>query len=311
MKRNFVAVCLSAALPFLTAGSFRSFAQGTAVHFLNASPDARTLSVGGASAASEADAFAFWNNGASSALSARKMAVAASFGLWQPDVTGAQQYAVAGYGRIGERWSINAGGKYFRHRSYDIADDGGVFSGTFNPYEMSFGAGAGFSILPFLSVAASFNYIRSDIGASAAAGAFAADIGLYFRMNGIRAGLVAANLGSRIDYGAGGYNLPAHVDIAGGYTLGTDRHILAADMQAGIMLSDSSFSAKGGLEYRFGSLFRLAGGYCWNASPMLPGFASLGAGLSLYGVSLDVAYLFGGEGNAASNTLMFNLGYSF
>ena len=129
---------------FFLTGSVIAFAQESAAQFLNASPDAKTLSVGGASVGSEANAFAFWNNAASAGLSDKTMAASAAFGLWQPDAMKAQTYAVAGYGRIGKRWSITAGGKMARYQSYDIADDNGLFTGSFTPMEMALGVGAGF-----------------------------------------------------------------------------------------------------------------------------------------------------------------------
>lgn len=296
---------------FFLTGSVIAFAQESAAQFLNASPDAKTLSVGGASVASEANAFAFWNNAASAGLSDKTMAASAAFGLWQPDAMKTQTYAVAGYGRIGKRWSITAGGKMARYQSYDIADDNGLFTGSFTPMEMAFGVGAGFNILSGLSVSATFNYIRSDIGAPEVANAFAADLGVYFKHKGLRAALSAANLGTSVNYGGKDYSLPAHIDLGAGYTLGEGTHRMSVDAQAGYLITDSVVSAKGGLSYLFKDTFRLSGGYCWNSDSDFPSYATLGAGLCLFGVSLDAAYVLAPQGNPMGNTLMFNLGYSF
>lgn len=293
------------------SGSSIAFAQESAAQFLNNTPDAKTLATGGASVASEANAFSFWNNAAAAGQSSKTMSAAAAFGLFQPNTNSSQIYALSGFGRIGKRWSVTAGGKMQRYSSYDIADENGIFTGSFTPSEMSIGAGVGFNALPCLTVSAAFNYIRSDIGAPQVANAFAADLGVFFSYDALRAGLSASNLGTSINYGGADYSLPMHVDLGAGYTLGKGSHKLSADIQAGYYVSDSFLSAKGGLSYLFKDLLRLSGGYCWNSVSAIPSYATLGAGLSIFGVSLDIAYVMAAKDNPMANTLMFNLGYSF
>ena len=305
MKRIFAT--LFAVLSCAAAAS----AQGAA--FLDYDPDARSLGVAGASAVQEATAFSVWNNGAASVFSDNKFAAGASYGMWQPSFADVKQAAVAGYGVISDRWSINAGFRYDAYQPIETADENGIYSGSFTPNGMHATLGAAFRIIPSLAVSASASFVHSDIGGPQAANAVAFDIGLLYRLGNFKAALTAANLGTSLNYGGtGSYALPARIDLGVGYGIGhaEGRHTLDVSAQGSYLLSGGARAAAG-LRYCFNGMVNVAAGYNCGLAGGLPSYATLGAGLSFFGVSLDFAYLLASADTPMSGTMVINLSYAF
>lgn len=297
----------------IAASSTALFAQTYAAQFLDVNPDARALSVANSAVVMDASSFSVWNNAAASVFSDKSFSAAASYGMWQPSAADAQIASAAGFGKIGEKLSVSAGFKYFMHSSYDVSGADGVYTGTFTPSEYVASAGVAYKIIPSLSASLALSYVGSDLGGPKPGSAFAANLGLMYVNGGLRLGLTASNIGSSINYGgASSYSLPMHADLGVGYTFGSaEASRLSLSAQAGMLFADSSLTAAAGLEYKLKEVFRLAAGYNLCTAKGAPSFLSLGTGISLFGVSLDLAYLLGLSGSAASNTLMLNLGYAF
>lgn len=289
-----------------------AFAQGAS--FLEGTPDARSLAVAGATAAQEASAYSVWSNAASTVFSDDKFSAGASYGLLQPSFSDVQQLSLAGYGRISERWSVNAGFRYGMYPSVETADGSGIYTGSFSPSAMQASVGAAFRILPSLAVSATAAYVRSDIGGPKAAGAVGFDLGLLFRSKGFSAALTAANLGTRLDYGgAQSYSLPSRIDLGAGYGIGRasgSRHTLDISAQGSLPLAGKGMKVSGGLRYGFDGIFNVAAGYNCGLGG-LPSYATLGAGVRLFGVALDFAYAAAAAGSPMNGTMVFNLSYAF
>lgn len=287
-------------------------AQG--VSFLDYNPDAHALGVAGASAVDDATAFSVWNNAATTAFSEDKFSAGASFALWQPSFSNVRQAAVAGYGVISERLSINAGFRYDVYQPYDTADENGIYTGTFTPSGMQGTIGASFLAIPSLAVSVSASFVHSDIGGPKAANTFCFDIGLLYKYRTFRAALTAANLGASFNYGgASSYSLPSRVDLGLGYGIGYGhgRHTLDINAQGSYLLMTGGMRAAAGLRYCFNGLVHVSAGYNCGLSESLPNFASLGAGVSFWGVGLDFAYLMASAGTPMAGTMVVNLSYAF
>lgn len=306
MKR--LAITLSAVF-ICTAVSF-----GQGATFLGYNPDARSLGVAGASATDNATAFSVWNNAAASAFSEDNFAAGASFGIHQPSFSNVKQASVAGYGVLSERWSISAGYRYNAYQPIDIADESGIYNGSFTPSGMNASVGAAFKILPSLAVGATAGFVYSNIGGPKAATAVSFDIGLLYRVGGFRAALTAANLGTSLNYGgAKSYSLPSRADLGLGYCIGKEhgRHTLDISAQGSVPLAGKDFRAAGGLRYTFNDMVNIAAGYNYGIGEGLPSYASIGAGVKFFGVALDFAYLLAQSGTPLSGTMVFNLSYAF
>ncbi len=285
-------------------------AQNTAAGFLNSSPDAQALAQGGASAAMEATAYSFWNNPAAASLSDRKFAAGVSYGMMQPKLSKADMAAFAGYGRITDRISVQAAAKYYMHKPYDLVSPEGIYDGSFTPKEYSVGAGMSYRIIPCLSAGAGLSYIGSDIGGLKSAGAFSVNLGLFFKMKALTAGLTASNIGTSINYGGEAtYSLPMDISLGAAYKLGKpEKSNIDISVQAGMLPLDKSFRAAAGLRYNYAGLFHVSAGYSFAADKDAPSYLTLGAGAEIAGISFDFCYL---AGSVIANTLMFNLGYAF
>ena len=301
----------------LTAAISSSRAQ-TSVGFLDFNPDPVSLSMAGIGVTLEATPYAMWNNAAAAALDEGKFRIGAAYSLWQPSTTANDIVAVAGYGRIADFITISAGLKYFGHSPYEITDGStGMVTGRFTPVELQAGIGLGFRILPILSLGANIHYVHSDIGGLKKGSAVSADFGALVDLRFMRIGVTVSNIGSRISYGGlSSYGLPANVKLG----LGTvrhfgdeHRHAFSANLEGGMTLVSSSFFAGIGVLYAWNNLVRVAAGYHYGdtGKQFVGSYASLGAGVSFIGISLDAAYLIATDGSPVGNTFSLGLGYAF
>ncbi len=286
------------------------WAQGTAAEFLTSTPDAQALAQGGASVAMDATAYSFWNNPASSSFSEKKMAVGVSYGLMQPKLSKANMASLAGYGSITDKISVQAAAKLYMHKPYDLVSPDGIYDGTFSPKEYNVGVGVAYKIIPCLSAGVGLSYIGSDIGGPKSASAFAANVGVYFKKKALSAGLRASNLGTKLSYGgSSSYSLPMDIALGAAYKVGkVEKSNLDINAQVSMLPASSLFMAAAGLRYNYGELFHVAAGYSFAADSSAPSYLTVGAGVEIAGISLDLCYL---AGSVLANTLMFNLGYAF
>ena len=70
-----------------------------------------------------------------------------------------------------------------------------------------------------------------------------------------------------------------------------------------------AFSAAFGAEYGFNDMIFARAGYRYGGNSVLPSFASVGAGVKVAGIKMNVAYLLAND--LIGNTLSISLGYSF
>lgn len=316
MKRTLFVYALSvaAALTFC-----RTAVQAQTASFLNVNPDPEAMSLAGTGTVMEANAFSIWNNNAASALGGERFQVGAAYSLWQPSFSSNSNIAVAGYGRIAKFMTISAGFKYFSHQPYEVSGtEPGMVSGTFTPVEMQAVVGLGFKVLPILSLSANVGYVHSDIGGPKKGGAVSADFGALLDLKFLRVGLTASNIGSRIDYGgASSYGLPANIKLGAGtiQRFGSeDKHAVAVNLQGGMTFENPAFFAALGAQYCFNDFIRVAAGYHYgDPDKMVIGsYASVGAGVKLLGISLDLAYLIGlTPDSPLSNTFSVGVSYAF
>lgn len=309
MKKLLLTLAVALSAPLLAFSQ-----EGPAGQFLELSPDARALSVGGASLTMEPSSYAIWEGGAASAFSAKTLSVSATYGLWQPKGAGASVIAVAGYGKLSRKLSLNVGFKYMLEKGYDQTDINGSYLGSFTPKEFNVSAGVGYRFIPCLSAGLSLTYLRSDLGGPEVANGVGVDVSVLYKWRGLKASLQASNLGSKLNYGGSQkYSLPSKLMLGVGYTLGKEQAKNHVDFmaQGGMYFKGASGFGSVGVQYRLKEVFRLAAGYNYSSSDVLPSFASVGAGFCVAGVSFDLSYLIGSGDNLASNTLMFNIGYTF
>lgn len=339
MKANLLTLaCLSCIMTNAFAQTSYRVAE-TAGGFLAMAPDARAGGMGHAGTATSADAnSAFWNVG-KLADAPGSFGATATYSPWLPYlINGAWLGYAAGYKKLGRGQVVGASVQYFSDPAISsfpsLSPRGDIaISGS---YARQLGS--------HFSAGITLKYVSSDIGSSVISGtvlkparAVAGDVGFYYKSHSSdvdgdenlvwTVGAMLANIGPKMDYGAGyEYFLPTTLRLGGGFSYTANGlHKLNVTAEAGKLLVPTpvpgsntnqkpylegiikSFSdAPGGFkeemqevvvamgaEYWYKNLFALRGGYY--AENKVKGnrkFFTTGAGVRfLKHYTLDFAYL--------------------
>ena len=196
--------------------------------------------------------------------------------------------------------------------SYGIYDEYGNPAGDYSPNEHFFGVGAAYAVLPKLAVSLTAKYIGSDLAPEAKGSAFAADVNVVFRHKGFEAGLLAANLGTELNYGETSVALPMVFTAGARKEFGFGKKLkLDAGLDAGLVAQGKLTAVTGsaGLKLEMLDMISLMGGYRYSSDTAVsPSWMSAGIGLDISVVSLSAAYLMGGKDSPMSGTLCLTLG---
>lgn len=306
MIRKYISICA-----LFCAISFSSWGQSAS--FLNVPSDIRSSALGGSSVALSANAFSFFNNSSAAAFGTAG-AIGASYLMWQPDALNCNIVNLGAYFHMSEKFSITVGGKYNMIPEYDITDSKGNITGTFKPSEYIFGLGAAYAFNPNFALSVNAKYIGSEMGEDASGSSFAADLGLTYRIKSLNLGFTLANLGSKINYGDSDYSLPSVAKLGAAYTYTVKSHSITGTVEAGYLFpSDySTFIAAIGVEYAYKDIFAIRGGYHLGGDDTIePSYASAGASVQFYGISLGLTYLVAGSDSPIKNSMLLSLGYNF
>lgn len=283
---------------------------GQGVPFVNYLSDARSAAMGYSGYADESP-FAVQRNAAVMMLrQAPSTQLAASLLLWQPQMADNKLINIAGYTRSG-KIGFGAGMRYNSFPSVKITDFQGNITGDLTPREMVAEVGAGFNLHESLSLGANLRYIYSDLGGLKKASAFAADISALFQPSdnlNLSAGI--GSVGTAVDYGEGKSDLPTRIQTGVAYKLlKTDLHQLNAVADLGYQLAgiNAGVIAGAGAEYTYRELVSLRTGYRYETEKAGPSFASVGAGLHLFGFTLDLAYMLTPQGAPMQQTMLVSL----
>lgn len=186
----------------------------TAVPMLRISPDARAGGMGDLGIATTPDANAsFWNQ-AKIPFGKQKSALGITYTPWLKDLGLNDVYIVtlAGYHQIAEDQAISGSMRFFNLGNIQFTDFAGNDLQTFRPREWSFDVGYSRALSSKVGVGVALRYIYSNLANGNTNGvtykpgtAVAGDISFYYNgLNesgeGITAGAVMSNLGTKISY---------------------------------------------------------------------------------------------------------------
>lgn len=286
---------------------------GQSVNFVNISSDPTYFSLGGASLTTDANAFSVNSNASAMALSTDTMAVAASYGMWQPKGLNLGMASVSGYGLIGGVCAVGINGKYMMYKPYDIVEDNGFANGQFTPVEMAVELGVAYKIIEGLSAGVNVRYISSKLAGNNNSGtAVSADVSVSYRLKGLRFALAATNIGTKIDYGYSSYQLPAMAKVGVGYSYAINpKNTISAHLEGDYLLYKSSFMAGLGAEYNYNDMISARVGYHYGNEKAIPSFASAGIGVKIIGITLNAAYVLGFSNSPINGSCFVSLGYEF
>lgn len=309
MKRLSNKIVLVVALVALSLANINA----QTVPFVFISPDTQTIGMGGASVALDANAFALYNNPASIAMSDKRAAFAASYGIWQPLSSNNSLIGVSGFAKIGDKFGIGISDRHFLYQPYDIMDKTGATFRQFKPAEFAVDLGLSYKLIDMLSIGANLRYISSKLDENSNATALAADVAVTLKTGDISVALAAANLGSKIRYSQVDYSLSSMIKLGAAYKFKFAKNQrVSISAEGDYLLKERAIMAGFGAEYSFRELVMVRLGYHYgDARKAIPSYASAGLGLSFKGISVSAAYLIPFGASPLKNTLSVSLGYSF
>lgn len=290
----------SALLLALVASVFSMSAQTAS--FLNVPDDAKDLGMGGVSFVRDAECV----------LDETSLNADVSYFRWSPKGVGTNLIDVDvnySFGKVG----IIAEARMNGYASYPMFDGMGNGTGEYKPNEMMAGIGAAYAITDGLAVSVLAKYVGSNLAPEAKANAFCADVNLLYRNKDLTVGLLAANLGSSLDFGTAKVALPMAVKAGAAYDLGLGENFdLQLGLDAGYMAQSghNAVVASAGADFKMFDIASVRAGYHFSSNNAFdPSYISAGLGVDVSVISISAAYLFGPS--PMSGTLCAAIGVRF
>ena len=261
----------------------------TAGNFLSVGTGAGVLSMGGATLGAGRDlSAAAWNPAVLGYLSSSQYALShASLAL---DVS---QDWVAASGRVGRsatRWSASA--LYQNDGSLDGRDAFGAPTGSFDVSNLALGLAVARPFSPDVTAGARVNMIRESLGSASGSG-FGVDLGVQARRGALGFGAAARNLGGKMKYDSGSYDLPGVFGVGASWS--DERNGLRFALDANFPRAYYNDVRFGG-EWNWQQRVALRAGYrlelgAESGEPL--GGPSFGLGTGVNGFWFDYAFLAG------------------
>lgn len=280
MKR-IVAVILS-----VFALSFAAEAQDNVVFpFVEIDHNPATSAMGGASLLSD------FNHGE----------FGASFQMWQPSRT--SYISFRGAYKVIDKVTLRLDGSFGSGEQYEIRTGLTGTVSAFSPKESMVHFGAGYRFIDEFGVEIGGRYISNALAPQYSISGFGADVLLKGYLGECTLAGGVTNLGPSVE----GCPLPTAIALAAAYgTVFSELHSINFELDAKYYLSEGA-GVSFGAEYGYNDTVFVRAG-C-HAGGVVASYGSLGLGVKLSGVCLDVSYLAGS--GIINNSLCFGLGYSF
>lgn len=230
-----------------------------------------------------------------------------SYSLWSPENFNQNLINAMGYIKAGSNMSVGFALNYDILPSYYLTDSAGNESDkTFAPSNLIASAGIGYNINPHFSVGGTIHFaLQKNTEKNTYNSVFADIIANYITGNlTVSAGILS--IGGKV---GGTYSLPSSVTSGAVYKIELGKNTLNADMELDYFIS-GGLSSSIGAEYCFGNKYYARAGfhYSTDKSP-IPTFLSLGAGINISKISINIAYIT--ANSIIGNSLSIGLGYSF
>jgi hypothetical protein len=299
------AVCISAS------------AQGTAMDFIRSDRNPATLGTAGAGYASVdmGTAFSAFGNPAAISLAGHMVDAAGTFGMAPAGDGKALSYGGGASLRLGS-FGVSAGYIGTAYPKIPFFSEGGGASGSFAPSEMTVGLGLSYAIGDFLSFGALARYASSALDSKTTLTSFSADVMAMYRHDALTVSAGVASLGPKVASVANrSYPLPSSVRVGAAYKLGLGDFAVDFLADGDYYWANGTFGVAAGVQGGFRDMAFLRVGYRYSsvredfsAAPVPSGF-SAGAGVRLFGIGLDLAYILNsGTGGALVAGLSYRFG---
>ncbi|GHV68599.1 hypothetical protein FACS1894199_16090 [Bacteroidia bacterium] len=274
------------------------FVHSQSVSFLNTPSDARLLGMANAGYAMAGTPFVTQYNSAGLLhASDSAHAFGASLGSFQPESLDNTMVNIGGYYRLDKKSGMSFGMGYNTFKLAPGMDENGSDLGKLTPQEYVFAMGYAYKLLRSFSIAANLRFIASDLGGGTQASTVSMDVNMMYVLKNLSFGAGISNIGSKMDYGNGKYDLPTRLKAGGSYRLNlATAHSLRGSGEIDYQLQPSDFSgvmAGLGAEYTFKRLALRGGYHIGNEQKTTPSYISVGGGWIFSKSSFDFAYILG------------------
>ena len=270
---------------------------------IDRNPAGFALAGAGSSSTAFNMAYAAFSNPAASAFVPKRVEAAVSYASWAPSYLTSRNFAAGVTGRPVESLSLSVG---FARQGYDPLAEGASFA----PSDLLLGAGAGFAFSSSWSAGLTVNYMKQSLLEDYSLTGLGVSVLVQYHASDFNVAAGIVDLGGKVQSESGSsYSLPTSLKLAADYTLTFGKHSLQLALDGDYFFS-GNYAAALGLDLNLGGIGHFRSGYRF-ASPfaVLPSGLGLGAGLSLYGVTLDLGYMTASK--TLSGTWMAGLGYRF
>ncbi len=287
--------------------------QNEALPFTRITRDPVSLAMGGTSVTRTSGmSYASFSNAAAIPFSDRTFDVAAGYGMWYPSSSTVNNVSAGAAWNLKGKLGFAAGFSYGICQEYEIMNASGQAAGSFSPSEIQANIGLAWRFLPFISVGADVKYLGNTLAEGQSYSAVSSDIFLMSEFSSFRAAIGVSSLGSKVRSASGeSFSLPASATLGLGYgDVFGQRHGVEVLVDADCYFS-GAFSAAAGASYTYNDMVSVRAGYRYGGDSVIPSFASVGAGVKLFGVRLDAAYLIASGDSPLKNTFCIGIGYSF
>ena len=251
------------------------------------------------------------NYGSSILFSDNRLDLSATYLMWQPSSSNNSMIHAGGSFMVGKNIGILAGVRYNMLEKYYPTDENGNMGDAFSPSEYGINLGLAYKIGDSFGLSVQGKYIGSKLADANSGTAFAGDVDFQYMKNNLKVSAGVGNMGSKLDYGSGGYALPSRIKFGVGYDYSMDdKNRLSAAMNAAYQLPEevSGIIIGVGGEYTYNNMLSIRAGYSYaDAKRVHPGYLSVGAGVHFSGLYIDLSYFVASF--PMKNTLLFTLGY--
>jgi hypothetical protein len=281
--------------------------------FINISNDPRSVAMGNTYVASSGGAFSFFGNLSAMDQSDSKAAVGVSYRPWISNWSSDYNLtSFSGHSFKGKH-TLAVGMRLFSNPGYLMTDDQGNNLGEFKPGEKTFGLGYSYRLSDRTALSATVHSLSTELSKDYSGSSVYADLGLKTTFHQVDFGLMVRNLGSALRFESTSVALPLTLVTGVAYEkLMGDKQALRgnADVSYVSLPDDQSGLCAGvGLEYEYNNRFALRGGYHFCDETVGLSALSLGAGLNLFGGSIDFAWLI--ADNALKNNFCVGCSWAF
>lgn len=306
MKKIFIAaICLSA-----FAGQMMA-QEDVAMQYVATDRSPVTSAMGASGAAFAGDvAYASFNNPAVMPFASNRGGVGVSYYNWAPGGAKSTNLNLGFSQMFGKKFGLTLGGAYQAGEKYDVMDASGKSKGSFTPKDLLFNVGAALKITDGLSAGVNLHYASQSLSDDNSCSAFGADVLALYHWSKLNVTAGVKSVGSKVKSDAGEkYSLPASAVVAGSYDFEFGKSSVVANLDLNYYFC-GSFAAAVGAEYSFNKLVSVRAGYHYGAEDgVVPSFLSLGAGVAVKGISLNLSYWTASD--YLGNTLSIGLGYAW